>query len=73
MKTKRMTIGWLVVAAALRDGFSSVGGTNMQSTAYWSSTESAPNFVAYRYDFATGNWIDGMKNQNVYVRACLEF
>ena len=59
--------------AALRDGFSSVGGTNMQSTAYWSSTESAPNFVAYRYDFDTGNWIDGMKNQNVYVRACLEF
>ena len=60
--------------AALRDGFSSVGGTNMQSAVYWSSTEGPVNTFAYRYKFSSGEWQIGMKSQDgVNVRACLAF
>lgn len=59
---------------ALRDGFESVGGTNMQSAVYWSSTEGPVNTIAYRYKFSSGDWQIGMKSQDgVNVRACLAF
>ena len=59
--------------AALRDGFSSVGGTNMQPDVYWSSTE-AHSISAYRYIFRSGEWQEGMRTQDdIYVRACLSF
>ncbi len=55
----------------LRDGFSSVGGTNL-SEAYWSSTESGSDFAWY-YSFDGGYWDDNARNGGLYVRACLAF
>ena len=61
---------------ALRDGFTSVGGSNLQSDMYWSSTESGSD-SAWDYYFVDGvdsDWYDFMKgNGNIRVRACLEF
>ena len=57
----------------LRDGFSSVGGTNMQGEGYyWSSTESGSDF-AWFYAFEGGYWDDNARNGGLYVRACLAF
>ena len=55
---------------AMRDGFSDVGGTNMQEALYWSSTGN--NNTAYACSFETGNWSDPYSDSNRYVRACLE-
>ena len=57
---------------ALRDGFSSVGGTNMQSR-YWSSTESDSS-RAWLYSFSSG-WKKETKDSSTgnYARACLAF
>ena len=66
----------VATATALCDGFSSVGGTNMQSAAYWSSTANSTNAnKAYRYYFTTGfYWENNVnKTENNYVRACLTF
>ena len=58
--------------ATLRSGFSSVGGTNMESYGYWSSTEySASN--AWFYHFGSNNWNGNSKNWELLVRACLAF
>ena len=57
---------------ALRDGFSSVGGTNMQSLAYWSSTEGDSDF-AWFYSFDLNYWFNDTKGGDRYVRACLAF
>ena len=58
---------------ALRDGFSSVGGSNLQSGTYWSSTEDGSN-KAYRYTFGSGVWVSDSKDGGyVWVRACLAF
>ena len=56
----------------LRDGFSSVGGTNMESGYYWSSTESGAN-GARDYNFVSGDWGGGGKGLSDCVRACLAF
>jgi len=60
--------------SALRDGFSSVGGTNMKSDNYyyWSSTENGSDFAWY-YDFNLEECSNGDKEYNLYVRACLAF
>ena len=58
---------------ALRDGFSSVGGTNMQSDLYWSSTEFVSGAGAWGYDFDEGDWGGGGKSGGGRVRACLAF
>ena len=57
---------------ALRDGFSSVGGTNMQSDVYFSSTE-YDSFYAWLYYFNNGFWDFDSKNYSLCVRACLAF
>lgn len=60
---------------ALRDGFSSVGGSNLQSAVYWSSTEKE-TWYAWSYNFVNGNWgSDGDHKAygDVRVRACLAF
>ena len=58
---------------ALRDSFSSVGGTNMQSNYYWSSTEIDSSRVYYIY-FGNGNWGGGVKSySDVRTRAVLAF
>ena len=56
---------------ALRDGFSSVGGTNMNEDKYWSSTPENTN--AWCYYFNYGMWVDGYVDNPCYVRACLAF
>lgn len=57
---------------ALRDGFSSVGGTNMKGKAYYSSTEDASNKVwRYLFDLGSGGYVD--KGSNRYARAVLAF
>ncbi len=56
--------------AAMREGFSGVGGTNMQENLYWSSTGNSN--IAYACNFYTGNWSDPYSDSNRYVRACLE-
>ena len=56
----------------LRDGFSSVGGTNMLSN-YWSSTESNAEGAWYYY-FDYGGWADAYKDtEGNAARACLAF
>ena len=56
----------------LRDGFSSVGGTNMQSACYWSSSEDDSDY-AWGYGFDFGFWSSVSKGFGYYVRACLAF
>ena len=63
--------------SALRDGFSSVGGTNMLSGSndyYWSSTTTGSD-CAWCCTFSTGNWYDDYVDNYTtdYVRACLAF
>ena len=58
----------------LRDGFSSVGGTNMQQDCYWSSTEKdTDNAWLYYFGNGQGYWNDDEKGYGYYVRACLAF
>ena len=56
----------------LRTGFSSVGGSNLQSDLYWSSTEYKSNF-AWGYDFYYEYGDNFGKVENYRVRACLAF
>ncbi|UKK59466.1 DUF1566 domain-containing protein [Prevotella communis] len=66
----------MIIAAGsyedLRDSFGFVGGTNMQSDAYWSSTEIGSN-KAWFYSFDEGDWYNGGKGNDARVRACLAF
>lgn len=69
----------------LRDSFESVGGSNMQKDAYWSSTVYSTDFawVYYFMDmvdddhssmYAAGVWGQGQKSySDIQVRACLAF
>jgi len=58
----------------LRDGFSGVGGTNLRSDFYWSSTESSASF-AWFYGFSNsyGRWNDIGKGIPMNVRSALAF
>ena len=56
----------------LRDGFSSVGGTNMESSGYWSSTEKDSDLAWYYY-FYYGGWASDGKTYTYYVRPVLAF
>ena len=60
---------------ALRDGFTSVGGSNLQSGSYWSITEDDSNSnSAWCYYFDSGFWNNDDKSyDDVRVRACLAF
>lgn len=57
---------------ALRDGFEGIGGTNMQSAYYWSSSYTDYGKWAYHFD---GPGADVLCNPNYSfpVRACLSF
>ena len=59
---------------ALRDGFTSVGGSNLQESIYWSSTESDGD-DARIYRFYNGfSWTNYWKyGENGWARACLAF
>jgi len=58
----------------LRDGFSSVGGTNMLLDCYWSSTEcNSDNALLYYFGNGQGYWNDDEKGYGYNVRACLAF
>ena len=62
-------------ANQLRDCFSSVGGTNMQSSAtakYWLSTEDSSD-NAWVYTFNANMFGQGSKLSNCYVRSALAF
>lgn len=62
--------------SALQNGFSGVGGTNMQSDDYyWSSTEyEYDSFFAWYYDdYDLEDWDKVDKDYDLYVRACLAF
>ena len=56
----------------LRDGFSSVGGTNMNSSCYWTSTTNNDTNATY-LDFSKGGFSDIDKSRYYYARACLAF
>lgn len=61
---------------ALRDGFSGVGGTNMQSVNYWSSTEESGSYAWTYYFFSGyggGKWVIFTKVDGYYVRSALAF
>lgn len=58
--------------AALRDGFTSVGGTKMKSYWYWSSTKYNDSYT-YEYTFGEGRWVQVSKGTSIYVRAALAF
>ncbi len=59
---------------ALRDGFSSVGGSNLYLNDYWSSTEVEGNpDYAWTFAFVLGDWVYTSKVSNYPVRACLAF
>ena len=55
----------------LHDGFSSVGGTNMDVNVYWSSEKDGSNGLLLQYYFG---WSDFVSNsQYANIRACLTF
>ena len=61
---------------ALRDGFTSVGGTNMSAYFYWTSTVGKNN--AWVYDFTDeapygGTSVETSKDNVFKARACLAF
>ena len=58
--------------AALRDGFSAVGGTNMIDEYYWLSDESSSDY-AENFNFSYGSWSQEFKDCTYKVRACLAF
>ena len=58
--------------AALRDGFSAVGGTNMIDDYYWVSDESSADY-AKNYNFGGGYDMQEFKDNSYQVRACLEW
>ena len=61
----------------LRDGFSSVGGSNLQEGVYWSSTEDTEknndSWHAWSYNFVLGSWGSDHKayDDAIWARACL--
>ena len=60
----------------LRDGFTSVGGSNMKKGQYWSSTEDGTDnaWNCHFGNFGGGDWFSSYKNfDGYYVRACLAF
>jgi hypothetical protein len=59
----------------LRDGFTSVGGSNLESQDYWSSTEYVYPNEAWMFNFGYDSWYDYPKAETAYplVRACLAF
>ena len=59
----------------LRDGFTSVGGSNLESQDYWSSTEYVYPNEAWMFNFGYNSWYDYPKAETAYplVRACLAF
>ena len=57
---------------ALRDGFESVGGTNLVDGLYWSCTEKDDGW-AWLYDFNDSPWYLFPKSNETHVRACLAF
>ena len=58
---------------ALRDGFSSVGGTNMEEGSYWSSTEEGSGSAWYYLFLENIGWGNDSKDAYFCVRACLAF
>ena len=60
---------------ALRNGFTSVGGSNLESDYYWSSTEyENDTSEAWTFLFNNGSWGEFFKSTNyILVRACLAF
>lgn len=63
---------------ALRDGFSSFGGTNMNANIYWSSTDAGTLYsmqFKYGYNFLNeeGSWGNFNSTSSQYTRACLAF
>ena len=64
---------------ALRDGFSSVGGSNLQSDhqgLYWSSTGHDgwdSDYEKWCYVFGDGHWGYNAQANNCWARACLAF
>jgi len=59
----------------LRDGFTSVDGSNLLSDYYWSITEyDSDSNYAWGYNFVYGYWNENYKGlDNIRVRACLAF
>ncbi len=63
---------------ALRDGFSSFGGTNMNASTYWSSTDagtmgSIQLKYGYKFHEGQGSWGSFGSTSSQYTRACLAF
>ena len=62
---------------ALRNGFSGVGGTNLNSGTYWSSTDytTEGNAWAHKFKDSGGGWAAFAKNTSSekYTRACIAF
>ena len=61
---------------ALRDGFSSFGGTNMNAGTYWSSTDAGTFYgtqLKYGYKFNDGSWGSFGSTYGQNTRACLAF
>ncbi len=57
---------------ALRNGFTSVGGSNLESDLYWSSSERNASLARY-YSFFNGSWSITNKDGGNFVRSCLAF
>ena len=58
--------------AALRNGFSAVGGTNMSDDHYWLSDESTADYAQY-IEYYDGSTSQEFKSDSYKVRACLEW
>ena len=62
---------------ALRNSFSGVGGTNLNSSTYWSSTDHTTEGLAWAHKFkdSNGGWAGFTKEttSEKYTRACIAF
>ena len=59
---------------SLKDRFGTVGGTNLYSSSFWSSTDSwndSRNTMAFSY--SSNKWLEGNSTQTAYVRAFFAF
>jgi hypothetical protein len=58
----------------LRNGFSSIGGDNLNNGSYWSSTgDDSNSSKAWGINFNSGDWLSSAKTNYRNVRASLAF
>lgn len=73
-KTQWINVNGTFGAANLKTKFGTVGGTNLYSSSYWSSSNGTSNSSnTWSYTFYSYKWLEGNSTQTAYVRAFFAF